>query len=85
GRSPYKSLLWIYVLIFFPIVGYVFFLFSGQLEVKGHLFKEKRTNGLEFFQKYVNFPASEKWHDLSERNQNFSNLIATMVASPISM
>ncbi|WP_270182503.1 cardiolipin synthase [Alkalihalobacillus sp. CinArs1] len=84
-RSPYKTLLWMYVLIFFPIIGYVFFLFSGQLEVKGHLFKEKRTNGLEFFQKYVNFSASERWHDLNERNQNFSNLIATMVSSPISM
>lgn len=85
GRSPYKTLLWIYVLIFFPILGYVFYLFSGQLEVKGHLFKVKRTNGLEFFKKYVNFSASEHWHDLNERNQNFSNLIATMVSSPISM
>ncbi|TKD68757.1 cardiolipin synthase [Pseudalkalibacillus hwajinpoensis] len=85
GRSPYKTLLWIYVLIFFPIIGYVFFLFSGQLEVKGHLFKEKRSNGLKFFQQYVNFPPSEHWNELSERNQNFSNLIATMVSSPISM
>ncbi|WP_347552229.1 cardiolipin synthase [Pseudalkalibacillus hwajinpoensis] len=85
GRSPYKTLLWIYVLIFFPIIGYVFFLFSGQLEVKGHLFKEKRTNGLEFFKQYVNFPASDQWYELTERNQNFSNLIATMVSSPISM
>ncbi|MGA9289496.1 MAG: cardiolipin synthase [Anaerobacillus sp.] len=85
GRSPYKTLLWIYVLIFFPIIGYVFFLFSGQLEVKGHLFKEKRTNGLDFFKQHVNFSAADQWHDLSERNQNFSNLIATMVSSPISM
>ncbi|WP_227936934.1 PLDc N-terminal domain-containing protein [Alkalihalobacillus deserti] len=28
NRSSYRTLLWIYMLFFFPIVGYIFFIFS---------------------------------------------------------
>lgn len=47
NRSPQQTLLWIYVLVFFPVFGYLFYLFSGQLYLKGHLFKNKRKNDRE--------------------------------------
>lgn len=47
NRTSQHTLLWIYVLIFFPIIGYMFYLFSGQLYVKGHLFKSKRMYNRE--------------------------------------
>ncbi|TLS38140.1 cardiolipin synthase [Pseudalkalibacillus caeni] len=84
NRSPYKTLLWIYVLFFFPVIGFIFFIYSGQLEVKGHLFKSKKEQNMASLKKYINFQASPKWHDLSDRDQSFSNLIARMANSPIS-
>ncbi|MCY7580470.1 cardiolipin synthase [Bacillus altitudinis] len=47
NRTSQHTLLWMYVLIFFPIIGYMFYLFSGQLYVKGHLFKSKRMYNRE--------------------------------------
>lgn len=46
NRFAHDTLLWMYVLLFFPVFGYVFYLFSGQLYLKGYLFqskKEKKT------------------------------------------
>lgn len=47
NRTSQHTLLWMYVLIFFPIIGYMFYLFSGRLYVKGHLFKSKRMYNRE--------------------------------------
>ncbi|WP_071459130.1 cardiolipin synthase [Bacillus massilinigeriensis] len=44
NRSPNETLVWMYVLIFFPVLGYGFYLFSGQLYLKGYLFKNKRSS-----------------------------------------
>lgn len=42
NRSAHTTLLWMYVLLCFPLIGYLFYLFSGQLYLKGYLFKSKR-------------------------------------------
>lgn len=42
NRFAHETLLWMYVLLFFPVFGYVFYLFSGQLYLKGYLFRSKR-------------------------------------------
>ncbi|WP_028401228.1 cardiolipin synthase [Ectobacillus panaciterrae] len=47
NRTAQHTLLWIYVLVFFPILGYIFYLYSGQLSLKGYLFKSKRVNDRE--------------------------------------
>ncbi|AQX55622.1 cardiolipin synthase [Priestia flexa] len=47
NRTPHSTLLWMYVLFFFPVVGYIFYLYSGQLYLKGYLFKSKRMNNRE--------------------------------------
>ncbi|OIK12687.1 cardiolipin synthase [Bacillus sp. MUM 13] len=53
NRSPQNTLLWIYVLLFFPIIGYIFYLYSGQLYLKGFLFRNKRRNHREEWQRSV--------------------------------
>ncbi|MFC0189744.1 cardiolipin synthase [Fictibacillus aquaticus] len=47
NRTAQHTLLWMYVLLFFPVIGYIFYLYSGQLYLKGHLFKSKRKNDRE--------------------------------------
>jgi cardiolipin synthase A/B len=47
NRSAQNTLLWIYILVLLPIVGYIFYVYSGQLLLKGYLFKSKRTSDRE--------------------------------------
>jgi len=42
NRSSHHTLLWMGILVFLPIGGYIFYLFSGQLYLKGYLFQTKR-------------------------------------------
>ncbi|WP_349408435.1 cardiolipin synthase [Pseudalkalibacillus sp. SCS-8] len=85
NRSPYKTLLWMYVILFIPILGYISFIYSGQLEVKGHLFKQKRLDNfkqsLEMQHKHK---SSEKWTHLSETEREFSKLISSLSGQTIS-
>ncbi|MGM7723870.1 cardiolipin synthase [Metabacillus sp. Hm71] len=47
NRTAHNTLLWMYVLIFLPVFGYIFYLYSGQLYLKGYLFQSKRKNDRE--------------------------------------
>lgn len=47
NRTAQHTLLWMYVLIFLPVIGYIFYLYSGQLYLKGYLFQSKRKNDRE--------------------------------------
>lgn len=40
NRTPESTLVWMYVLFFFPVAGFFFYLYSGQLYLKGHMFKK---------------------------------------------
>ena len=49
NRTHYATIMWIYTLIFIPVLGYLFYLFSGELDTKGFLFKQKRKALKEHF------------------------------------
>jgi cardiolipin synthase A/B len=49
NRTPQNTLLWIYILVFLPVLGYIVYVYSGQLFLKGYLFKSKRNNDREVF------------------------------------
>ncbi|WP_257349497.1 cardiolipin synthase [Pseudalkalibacillus decolorationis] len=85
NRSPYKTLLWIYAILFLPVIGYIFFIYSGQLEVKGHLFEQKRSHDSEQIERmhHTNSP-SEKWNLLNESQQEFSQMITSFSGQTIS-
>lgn len=50
NRPVAKTLLWTCLLIFVPVVGYIFYIYSGQLLFKGELFKSKRASDRELFE-----------------------------------
>ncbi|MFJ7726073.1 cardiolipin synthase [Neobacillus sp. NPDC097160] len=50
NRPPQNTLLWTYILVLLPLVGYIFYVYSGQLLVKGELFKSKRMSDRELFE-----------------------------------
>lgn len=85
NRSPYKTLLWIYVILFIPVIGYITFIYSGQLEVKGHLFKQKRQSNFEqSLEVQHDYKPSPKWTHLSETERDFSKLITSLSGQNIS-
>lgn len=49
NRSAQNTLLWIYILIFLPVVGYLFYVYSGQFLLKRFRFKRKRSGNREVF------------------------------------
>ncbi|MBP3950181.1 cardiolipin synthase [Bacillus suaedae] len=84
NRSPYRTLLWVYALMFLPVIGYMFFLYSGQLEVRGHLYRQKREQARELLNTSLSFRSSSYWDQLDEREQCLSQLIKTFGDNPIS-
>ncbi len=50
NRPPQNTLLWTYILVLLPVLGYIFYVYSGQLLGKGELFKSKRTSDRELFE-----------------------------------
>lgn len=84
NRSPYKTLLWIYVIIFFPVLGYVFYIFSGQLEVKGFLFYGKKEKDEEFIKKQLENYRSEEQDDFTEKANDMFTFIQNETRFPVS-
>jgi cardiolipin synthase A/B len=50
NRSVPRTLLWTCLLILVPVIGYIFYIYSGQLLFKGDLFKSKRASDRELFE-----------------------------------
>ncbi|HEX7064728.1 MAG TPA: cardiolipin synthase [Bacillales bacterium] len=84
NRSPYKTLLWIYVLLLFPIAGYLFYIFSGQLEVNGYLFYKKREEDEQYIQNQLQNRPSEYPDELEETPRNISAFIQRQSGFPVS-
>ena len=50
NRSAQNTLLWTYILVLLPVLGYIFYVYSGQILFKGELFKSKRSNDRQLFE-----------------------------------
>ncbi len=44
NRPAQNTLLWTYILVLLPVLGYIFYVYSGQLLFKGKVFKSKRSS-----------------------------------------
>ncbi|HET7628080.1 MAG TPA: cardiolipin synthase [Bacillales bacterium] len=84
NRSPYKTLLWIYVLLFLPVIGYLYFIYSGQLQVKGYLFQRKRENNETYLRNAFNNKQNPLWENMTGEEQRISNMIVKKSNFPIS-
>lgn len=54
NRPAQNTLLWMYILLFLPVLGYIFYVYSGQLIQKGELFRRKRSNDRKLFEELRN-------------------------------
>lgn len=83
NRSPQHTLLWIYVLVFLPVIGYLFYLFSGQLYMKGYLFKSKRNRDREEWKRVVKKEDSHDISFLEASQQAFADFVNKVALTPI--
>lgn len=84
NRSPQHTLLWVYVLIFFPVIGYLFYLFSGQLYLKGYLFKSKRKRDRDEWKKLLQKESTPDISFLQDTQHSFLKYASHASPTPIS-
>ncbi|MEH7119933.1 cardiolipin synthase [Neobacillus vireti] len=73
NRPAQTTLLWTYILILLPVLGYIFYVYSGQLLVKGELFKAKRMSDRELFEA---LGRKQKSLDLSKLNDHQRSFVS---------
>jgi cardiolipin synthase len=67
NRSAQNTLLWVYILVLLPVLGYIFYVYSGQLQFKGELFKSKRSSDRHLFE---TLSSKQKALDVSKLNDH---------------
>jgi cardiolipin synthase A/B len=83
NRSAQHTLLWMYVMILFPVVGYFFYLFSGQLYLKGYLYKSKRTRDRDQWERLMRGEESRDLSFLTDNQQCFAQYAKKASLTPI--
>lgn len=77
NRNPVKTIAWILVLIFLPIIGLVFYFFFGQ-----NVRKERLINKKSYWRRIIRKPMRKYWRklpaDLPEENRTLANLFRRM-------
>ncbi|MDQ0883996.1 cardiolipin synthase [Peribacillus sp. V2I11] len=84
NRFAHETLLWMYVLLFFPVFGYAFYLFSGQLYLKGYLFRSKRKKDREEWKSLVTQVSSPDLSFLNNHQQSFAAFAKNVSETTIS-
>jgi cardiolipin synthase A/B len=83
-RSPSHTLLWMNVLFFYPIFGYFFYLFSGQLYLKGYLYKRKRRLARTEWERLMRKEVTPDLSFLQDNQQSFAKIANKTALTPIS-
>lgn len=83
NRSPQHTLQWMYVLLLFPVFGYFFYLFSGQLYLKGYLYKSKRTRDRDEWEKLMRKEESRDLSFLTDNQLCFAKYAKNASMTPI--
>lgn len=83
NRSPQHTLLWMYVILLFPVAGYFFYLFSGQLYLKGYLYKSKRVRDRDNWEKLMRKEESRDLSFLIDNQLSFAKYAKNASMTPI--
>src|SRR6476620_5777444 len=67
NRPAQNTLLWTYILVLLPVLGYIFYVYSGQLLFKGKVFKSKRSSDSQLLEAMTK---KQKKPDLSIYNDH---------------
>jgi cardiolipin synthase A/B len=84
NRPSQNTLLWIFVLVFIPIIGYLFYLYSGQLYLKGYLFKTKRSRDRDEWEKLVRKSTDPNLNFLNDHQHCFAKFANKVSLTTIS-
>ncbi|WP_316569560.1 cardiolipin synthase [Neobacillus sp. YIM B06451] len=84
NRSAQHTLVWIYVLVFIPLLGYIFYLYSGQLYLKGYLFKSKRQLNRDQWERMMRSEVTPDLTFLVGSQENFARFAGKAAKTPIS-
>ncbi|MGE7780155.1 cardiolipin synthase [Peribacillus sp. NPDC097264] len=84
NRFAHDTLLWMYVLFCFPVFGFIFYLFSGQLYLKGYLFQSKRRKDREEWKNLVNDISAPDLSFLNNHQQSFADFAKNASETTIS-
>jgi cardiolipin synthase len=75
NRTSQNTLLWIYILVLVPILGYSFYLFSGQLLIKGYFLKSGRKDNRELFETLNKKTKALDFSKLNEHQRGFARYL----------
>ncbi|WP_144550796.1 cardiolipin synthase [Bacillus sp. X1(2014)] len=82
NRTAQNTLLWIYILVFLPILGYIIYVYSGQLLLKGYLFKSKRITDREVFERMSQKKEKIDFSQLNYHQHHFTHYLDRATATP---
>ncbi|KGX83184.1 cardiolipin synthase [Pontibacillus marinus] len=77
-RSSTNTILWIFFIFFVPIIGYFFYIYSGQLSRQGILFQDKRRKAQEVFRTEEPVPRIQATERLNEQQLAVSKVIQSL-------
>jgi cardiolipin synthase len=75
NRPAQNTLLWIYILVLLPVLGYTFYVYSGQLLIKGQLFKSKRSSDRELFETLRKIKKTVDFSKLNDHQRSFARYL----------
>ena len=75
NRSAQNTLLWTYILVLLPVLGYIFYVYSGQIQFKGELFKSKRSNDRQLFEALSKKQRTQDVSKLNDHQRYFTNYL----------
>ncbi|PFP30922.1 cardiolipin synthase [Bacillus sp. AFS073361] len=82
NRTAQNTLLWIYILVFLPILGYIIYVYSGQLLLKGYLFKSKRIKDREVFERMSHKHKKIDFSQLNYHQHHFTHYLDRATSTP---
>ena len=82
NRTAQNTLLWIYILVFLPVLGYIVYVYSGQLFLKGHLFKSKRIKDREVFETMSRKTGKINFSKLNYHQHHFTHYLDRATFTP---
>ncbi|MYL32441.1 cardiolipin synthase [Pontibacillus yanchengensis] len=80
-RSSTDTMLWIFLICFVPIIGYFFYIYSGQLSRQGLLFQNKRKKANKVFQEQE--PEDYDHLPLKPQQKRVYNIIQSYAETPL--
>jgi cardiolipin synthase A/B len=82
NRTAQNTLLWIYTLVFLPVLGYIIYVYSGQLFLKGYLFKSKRIKDREVYQAMIRKSEKMDFSQLNYHQHHFAHYLDRTTFTP---